>query len=62
MALSKEPRSNISDVLLLTKTIHMKTTVPYLPDHMGMDIKVFEASELSQQYYLDTVHCVTKHK
>ena len=62
MALSKEPRSNISDVLSLTKTIHMKTTVPYLPDHIGMDIKVFEASELSQQYYLDTIHCVTKHK
>ena len=62
MALSKEPRSNIGDVLSLTKTIHMNTTVPFLPDHMGMDIKVFEASELNQQYYLDTIHCVTKRK
>ena len=58
----KKPQSDITDVLSLTKMIHMKTTVPYLPDHMGMDIKVFEASELSQQYYLDTVHCVTKRK
>ena len=62
MALSKEPQSEIGDVLSLTKKIHMKTTIPYLPDHMGMDIKVFEASDLSQLYYLDTIHCVTKHK
>ena len=62
MSLSKEPRSEIGDVLSLTKKIHMKTTIPYLPDHMGMDIKVFEASDLSQLYYLDTIHCVTKHK
>ena len=40
----------------------MKTIVPYLPDHLGMDIKVFEASEISQQFYLDTFHCVTKCK
>ena len=62
MALSKEPQTEISDILSLTKMISMKTIVPYLPDHLGMDIKVFEASEISQQFYLDTVHCVTKRK
>ena len=44
MVLSKEPQSEIGDVHSLTKMIHMKTTVPYLPNHMGMDIKVFEVS------------------
>ena len=62
MALSKEPQSKISDIQSLTKMISMNTIVPYLPDHLGMDIKVFEASEISQQFYLDTVHCVTKRK
>ena len=61
MVLSKEPRNEI-DVQSLTKMIQMKTIVPYLPDHMEMDIKVFGASELSRQFYLDTIHCVTKRK
>lgn len=46
----------------ITKRIRYKSTVPYLPENQGIDIKVFENSELSIQYYLDMTHCVTKSK
>ena len=62
MAHPTEPQTEISDIQSLTKTISMKTIVLFLPDHLRMDIKVFEASEISQQFYLDTVHCITKCK
>ena len=61
-AISKKPRSSFSDLSQITKKIYYKTTVQYLPDNMGMDIKVFEQHELCQQFYLDTSHCVTKRK
>ena len=34
----------------------------YLPDTNGMDIQVFDQDSLSDQYYLDTSHCITKSK
>ena len=63
MAANKEPgTSEIGDLSSLTKTIHYKSTVQYLPDSNGVDLKVFDNSELSDQFYLDTKHVVTKRK
>ena len=36
--------------------------VSYLPDRMGLDIKLFDTLDISKQFYIDTVHCVTKRK
>ena len=36
--------------------------VSYLPETSGMDIQVFGRDSLSEQYYLDTMYCVTKSK
>ena len=46
----------------ITKNIQYKAIVPYLPDTNGMDINVFENNTLSDQYYLDMTHCVTRSK
>ena len=61
MAASTEPStSEIGDLTSLMKKIHYKSTVQYLPDTHGVDLKLFDSNELSHQYYLDTSHVVTK--
>ena len=63
MVATAEPGTNVRDhVDNVTKKIHYKSTVTYLPDNCGMDIQAFENSELAIQYYLDTSHCVLKSK
>ena len=44
------------------KQISYRSAVSYLPDTNGMDIQVFDQDSLSDQYYLDMSHCVTKSK
>ena len=34
--------------------------VQYLPDTHGIDLRQFDNDVLSQQYFLDTFHVVTK--
>ena len=46
----------------VTNQVDYRTTVSYLPDRMGLDIKLFEKMDLSNQFYLDTGYCVTRHK
>ena len=62
MVAEKEPCGIIGDLSHLTKVINMKSTVPYLPDTLGIDKILFEQHPLSDQYYLDMIHCVTKRK
>ena len=50
------------DLRNITKEINFRLIVSYLPDTNGMDIQVFDQDSLSDQYYLDTLHCVTKSK
>ena len=50
------------DLTNITKEINFRTVVSYLLDTCGMDIQVFDWDSLSDQYYLDTSHCVTKTK
>ena len=50
------------DLTNIKKEINFRTIVSYLPDNTGMDIQVFDRDSLSDQYYLDTSHCVTKRK
>ena len=65
-ASSLQPRTPIigigEDLTNITKEISFRTVVSYLPDTNGMDIQVFDRDSLSEQYYLDTTHCVTKSK
>ena len=46
----------------ITNIIDYRTTVSYLPDRMGLDIRLFDSLDLSKQFYIDTIHCVTKRK
>ena len=46
----------------ITNIVDFRTTVSYLPDRMGLDIRLFYSLELSKQFYIDTIHCVTKRK
>ena len=63
MAASSEPStSKIGDLSLKTKKIVYKSTVQYLPDTHGVDLRQFDNDVLSFQYYLDTSHVVTKRK
>ena len=63
MAASSEPStSNIGDLTSILKIITYKSTVQYLPDTHGVDLRQFDSDSLSQQYYLDTSHVVTKRK
>ena len=50
------------DLCNIMKQISYRSVVSYLPDTNGMDIQVFDQDSLSDQYYLDTSHCVTKSK
>ena len=65
-ASSLQPRTHIpgigEDLSNITKQIRYRSVVSYLPDTNGMDIQVFDQDSLSEQYYLDTSHCVTKSK
>ena len=65
-ASSLQPRTEIAgignDLSNITKQINYRTFVSYLPDTHGMDIQVFDQDSLSNQYHLDTSHCVTKSK
>ena len=58
----KPPSTMMTSLSNITQEIKYKTIVPYLPDTNGMDINVFENNTLSDQYYLDTTHCVTRSK
>ena len=65
MVATVEPPSTSStnvDLTSVTKDIYYKGTVSYLSDTMGMDILAFQNNTLCQQFYIDTSHCVTKHK
>ena len=42
--------------------IEYKSDIGYIPDTNGVDINAFNQGNLSDMYYLDTVHCVTKRK
>ena len=55
----KPPSTMMTSLSNITQEIKYKTIVPYLPDTNGMDINVFENNTLSDQYYLDTMPCVT---
>ena len=63
-ASSLQPQTEISgigeDLSNITKQINYRTVVSYLPDSNGMDIQVFDQDSLSDQYYPDTSHYVTK--
>ena len=65
-ASSLQPRTLIAgigeDLTNITKEISFRMVVSYLLDTSGMDIQVFDRDRLSDQYYLDTSHCVTKTK
>ena len=50
------------DLTNITKKISFRMVVSYLLDTNEMDIQVFDRDSLSEQYYLDTTHCVTKSK
>ena len=50
------------DLTNITKEINFRSIVSYLLDSNDMDIQVFDQGSLSDQYYLDTSHCVTKSK
>ena len=45
-----------------TETVNYEETVCYLPETWAMDIKAFDSSGLSDMYWMDTRHCITKCK
>ena len=51
--------ANLSSI---TSKIEYKEYIPYLPDTLGVHINIFNTSSLSEMYYLDTSHVVTKTK
>ena len=44
------------------QTVNYEDTVCYLPETWAMDIKAFDSSDLSDMYWMDTGHCITKRK
>ena len=50
------------DLSNITNVVYYRTTVSYLPDRMGLDIKLFETMDISKQFYIDTGYCVTRKK
>ena len=62
-SLDHEPRLSIAEELVnMINKIEYKSDIGYIPDTNGVDINVFNQGNLSEMYYLDTVHCVTKRK
>ena len=62
MAVSTSTSIDAMNITGLTKRIDYKTMIPYLPDHLGMDIRLFDVDLLKDQFYLDTAYCVIKRK
>ena len=50
------------DLSNITNVVDYRTMVSYLPDRMGIDIRLFNTLDMSKQFYIDTVYCVTKRK
>ena len=62
-SLNHEPRISIAEELVnMINKIEYKSDIGYIPDTNGVDINAFNQGNLSDMYYLDTVHCVTKRK
>ena len=62
MVVTTKPSHAFKELNTVTKKIYYKSTVSYLPDTMGLDIKAFERDSLSMQFYINTGYCVTKRK
>ena len=64
MAASYLTPSNLTgeNVESFTDRVDYVSTIGALTEEYAMDIKAFDNSELSQQYWLDTSHCITKTK
>ena len=64
MAASNLTPSNLTgeNIESFTGRVDYVSIIGALTEEYAMDIKAFDNSELSQQYWLDTSHCITKTK